>query len=404
LAAFGITSYDFISGGTGSGDVNEAYTVSLCDGLNNAGYQINNELLALYNKYITDENEKNKPDPNNGFAMFMPKVRASELVVDASLLKKTASETDAALITIGRTSGEFMDRKINDFNLTEKEQQLIQNVCKTFHAAGKKVVVILNIGGVIETATWKQYPDAVVLAWQAGQEGGNSVTDILSGKANPSGKLPMTFPVNYMDIASLANFPYDYTPSSANLMSGSSGEKTPMKNVDYTNYEEDIFVGYRYFDTFGKEVSFHFGYGLSYTNFEYSKPVIKDNKNNSYTVSLTVKNTGKKAGKEVVQLYVSAPQNQLLQKPSKELKAFAKTKELKPGEKQTVDLTFSALDLASFNENESAWITDAGEYKLQVGSSSQDIQSSLVLSISKQVTEKTHNVVSPMEAINLLRK
>ncbi|MDR3226432.1 MAG: glycoside hydrolase family 3 protein, partial [Prevotellaceae bacterium] len=179
VATFGITSYDFISGGTGSGDVNEAYTISLGDGLVNAGYQINEELKSLYMKYIDAENEKNKPDSSNPFAAFMPKIRAGEFIPETDILNRTAKETDVALITIGRTSGEFMDRKLaNDFNLSDNEQKLIQEVSKVFHAAGKKVVVILNIGGVIETASWKQYPDAIVLAWQAGQEGGNSVADI----------------------------------------------------------------------------------------------------------------------------------------------------------------------------------------------------------------------------------
>ncbi|MDR3286259.1 MAG: glycoside hydrolase family 3 C-terminal domain-containing protein [Prevotellaceae bacterium] len=405
IATFGITSYDFISGGTGSGDVNEAYTISLGEGLVNAGYQINEELKSLYLKYINEENEKNKPDPNNPFAAFMPKIRAGEFVPEADILNKTAKETDVALITIGRTSGEFMDRKLdNDFNLSDNEQKLIQEVSKVFHAAGKKVVVILNIGGVIETASWKQYPDAIVLAWQAGQEGGNSVADILSGKINPSGKLPMTFPVNYTDNISSANFPQDYTPGPMNFGGNTNNaEKPKVRNIDFTYYEEDIFVGYRYFDSFNKDVSYPFGYGLSYTTFEYINPKINQN-GNEYTISLTVKNTGKTTGKEVVQLYVAAPKNQNLTKPDKELKAFAKTKELKAGESQTIELSVKILDLASFDEDESAWVADAGEYQLLIASSSKDIKSTLSLAITNKVSEKTHNVMNPQEKINTIKK
>ncbi|MDR2292401.1 MAG: glycoside hydrolase family 3 C-terminal domain-containing protein [Prevotellaceae bacterium] len=403
IATFGITSYDFISGGTGSGDVNEAYTVSLGDGLVNTGYQINEELKTLYLKYIADENEKNKPDPSNRYAMFMPKIRPGEFVPDADILNKTAKETDIALITIGRTSGEFMDRKLdNDFNLSDNEQKLVQEVSNAFHKAGKKVVVILNIGGVIETASWKQHPDAIVLAWQPGQEGGNSVADVLCGKVTPSGKLPMTFPVKYTDIASSANFPLDYTPQMNFGGSVNTEKKSEVRNIDFTYYEEDIFVGYRYFDSFGKEVSYPFGYGLSYTTFDYEQPDIKQVENNC-TISVKVKNTGKTTGKEVVQLYISAPKNDKLPKPAKELKAFAKTKELKPGESQTVELKINIYDLASFSETESAWVTDNGEYKLLIGTSSNDIKKTLNLTVPNKVIEKTHDVMKPEHTVNVLK-
>ncbi|MDR1347930.1 MAG: beta-glucosidase [Prevotellaceae bacterium] len=408
IATFGITSYEFISGGTGSGDVNEAYTVSLGDGLINAGYQINEELKAEYLKHIAAENEKNKPDPGNPFAAFMPKVRPGEFVPGADILNKTTQEADVALITVGRNSGEFLDRKLdNDFNLSEAEQKLIKDVCETFHAAGKKVVVILNIGGVIETASWKQYPDAVVLAWQPGQEGGNSVADILCGKVNPSGKLPVTFPVKYTDIASSANFPTDYNPPRGmGMMMGGASEaekKEPVRNIDYTYYEEDIYVGYRYFGSFDREVSYPFGYGLSYTAFDYEQPQVRQT-GNDYTVTVNVKNTGKTSGKEVVQLYVAAPKNDRLPKPAKELKAFAKTKELKPGETQSVELKISVYDLASFDESESAWITDAGEYKLLISASYDNVKSTLSLTVADKAIEKVNDVMKPEHSINVLKR
>ena len=381
VAAFGVTSYDFIAGGTGSGDVNEAYTVSLGEGLRNAGYLLDVEVQTAYHNYIAAEDEKNKPDPANRLSMFMPKVRPGEFVPTAALLDNVVAGTDVALITIGRTSGEFMDRRLpDDFNLSGKEQQLIQAVCKAFHAAGKKVVVILNIGGVIETASWKEQPDAILLAWQAGQEGGNTVADVLSGKVNPSGKLPMTFPVAYADVPSASNFPTDYTPNPASLMGNPAGSNaTPVRNIDYTVYEEDIFVGYRYFDTYRKAVSYPFGYGLSYTRFEYANATVKEQKG-VYTVTVDIKNTGAMAGKEVVQLYVSAPSGDL-PKPAKELKAFAKTRDLNPGETQPVTLTFTTHDLASFSEAENTWITDAGTYQLLIGASSQDIRGTVAVTV-----------------------
>jgi len=399
VAAFGITSYDFISGGTGSGDVNKAYNVSLREGLTNAGYQLNGELADLYEKYISSENERNKPDPNNPAAMFMPKIRPAEMLPATSALKKMAEENDVALLTIGRTSGEFMDRKVeNDFDLSDAEHGLIQGVCDAFHAAGKKVVVVLNIGGVIETASWKDLPDAILLAWQAGQEGGNSVADILKGAVNPSGKLTMTFPVNYMDAASSANFPYDYQfdmlAAFAGFMNQGETEKEPVRNVDFTNYEEGIFVGYRFFDTFGKTISYPFGFGLSYTGFDYENASVSS-KNNDYVFSCTVKNTGNVAGKEVVQLYIAAP-GKSMKKPVKELKAFAKTKLLQPGESQTLTFNIKPHDLASFDQTANAWKVEAGAYTAQFGSSANEILQSVSFDISKEtVVEKVHDVMNP---------
>lgn len=322
------------------------------------------------------------------------------MTLSAQMIQEQAAKADVALITIGRTSGEFLDRQVADFNLSKEEQQMLQAVTKAFHAAGKKVVVVLNIGGVIETASWKGQPDAILCAWQAGQEGGNSVADVLSGKASPSGKLTMTFPVNFADAASSANFPIDLT---ANIDITNKGEKeSDVKNVDYTNYEEDIYVGYRYFDSFGKEVSYPFGYGLSYTTFEYTNPSIKAD-NGVYTVSVDVKNTGKAAGKEVVQLYVSAPDNAKMGKPEKELKAFAKTKELKPGETATVTLTVKAADLASYDEATSSWVVDAGSYKFLIGASSRDIKAALDADVAAS-TMKTNDILKLQEPIQILKR
>ena len=400
IALFGCTSYDFIAGGTGSGNVNRAYTVSLLDGLKNAGYQIDEALKADYEQYIEAENKKNTPDSSQPFSRFMPVPRPTELIPTTKVLSEQVAKADVALVTLGRTSGEFVDRNVSDFELSEEELQLLKSVSQAFHAAGKKVVVVLNIGGVIETASWKKLPDAILLAWQAGQEGGNSVTDVLSGKVSPSGKLTMTFPNKLMDVASSTNFPMDARANTD--VRNKEDKSSSVKNVDYTDYEEDIFVGYRYFDSFGKQVSYPFGYGLSYTTFEYVNPSVKVD-NGIYTVSIDVKNVGKFAGKEVVQLYVSTPNRFQMNKPEKELKAFTKTKELRPGETVTATLKLNTTDLASYDEASSSWVVDAGNYKFLIGTSSKDIKAVLDVDVVS-VVEKTNDILKPQETVNTIKR
>ncbi len=390
ISLLGCTSYDFIAGGTGSGNVNRAYTVSLFDGLKNAGYQVNEDLKPIYEKHIAKEAEINAKKDTSSLAKFLPAKRPSEIILTEEQLKSQAAKTDIALLTIGRTSGEFADRNSSDFNMTEDEIKLIESVCRVFHAAGKKVVVVLNIGGVIETASWKAMPDAILCAWQAGQEGGNSVADVLKGVKSPSGKLTMTFPIAYTDHESTKNFPVDHPL----VMGAFGGEKevdySDVKNVGYTEYEEGIYVGYRLFDTKNIDVSYPFGYGLSYTSFEYGEASIKQAKKET-SVTVTIKNTGAYPGKEIVQLYVTAPKGQL-DKPVQELKAFAKTRELQPGESETLTLVVKNEDLASFDEAQSAWVVDAGTYTFKVGASSRDIKAELTADV-KASTVKTNKVL-----------
>lgn len=401
VALFGCTSYDYIAGGTGSGNVNRAYTVSLLDGLKNGGYETDDSLKADYEQHIAAEKESLKPEDGQ-FSAFMPVVLPKEKTFSDARLKELANRMDVALITVGRGSGEFLDRESSSFNLSDANKKLISDVCRVFHAAGKKVVVVLNIGGPIETASWKNQPDAILCAWQGGQEGGNSVADVLSGKAYPSGKLTSTFPIRFEDHASTANFPVDLK-ADIDLLKDNQGEKKyDRKDVDFTRYSEDIYVGYRYFDTFGKQVSYPFGYGLSYTTFGYSNPTIEEN-NGIYTVSVTVKNTGKRPGKEVVQLYVAAPNRADMNKPEKELKSFAKTKELKPGESETVTMTVNTSDLASFDENASGWVVEAGTYDFLVGASSADIKALLQAEV-KAAKEEVKDILKLKNPINTLKR
>ena len=408
VALYGNTSYDFIAGGTGSGNVNHAYVVSLLDGLKNGGYTISDEMKTAYETYLADckkkaeaeLEEKAKKDPKTAMLVkFLPGTLPAEKLFTADELTKQAETADVAVITIGRISGEFLDRKAADFNLNDSEIKLIQQVCDVYHKAGKQVVVLLNIGGVIETASWKNLPDAILCAWQAGQEGGNSVVDVLSGKQSPSGKFTMTWPVKFTDAYSSKNFPIDQDPK-IDMMN--QGQKGNVKNVDYTDYEEDIYVGYRYFDSFEVPVSYPFGFGLSYTTFEYSDAKITE-KGDAFEISVTVKNTGKLEGKEVVELYISAPDNKAANKPTKELKAFAKTRLLAPDETETVVMTVKAADLASFDEAASAWAVAAGEYQFLVAASAQDIKATLKANVKAQQT-KVNNVMKPQVQMNLLKR
>jgi beta-glucosidase len=401
VAAFGNTSYAFIAGGTGSGDVNEAYTVSLVEGLENAGFELDEDLKEEYLDYRKKETEKREKNRSRDMmSAFMPPKPFEEYLPSERMIRKMAVENDIAFITIGRNSGEFMDRILDDdFLLTNTEKDMLAKVSEIFHQEGKKVVVILNIGGVIETACWKDLPDAILLAWQGGQEGGNAVADVLTGKVNPSGKLTMTFPVAWEDHPSSANFPTGKEaktgdPLMAIMQNGESRpERDPIANVDYTEYKEGVFVGYRAFEHNGTEVSYPFGYGLSYTTFQYGEPEISVRRG-VYTVSLDITNTGNLAGKEAVQLYVAAPGKDMI-KPEKELKAFAKTGLLGPGQTGRVEMVFTTSDLASFDQERSGWVTEPGTYKICLGASSADVRSDASITVKKEIFEAVNNVLTP---------
>jgi beta-glucosidase len=384
VALFGNTSYDLIANGTGSGNVNKPFTISLNQGLSNAGYVPDESLETAYQSHIEEE-EANRP--KNAFS-FMSSFRPSELSVGADMIAQAADKDDIAVITIGRDAGEGADRKLeNDFYLSQEEKNLIKNVTDAFHAKGKKVVVVLNIGGVIEVASWRDEPDAILLAWQPGEEGGNAITDILSGKVDPSGKLAQTFPMDYKDEPSA-----DYFPG------------TPKDRPENVVYKEGIYVGYRYFTTFHVKTAYPFGYGLSYTHFNYGKlKLSSDHFNGKITVSETITNSGSVAGKEVAEVYISAPHKEI-DKPAIELKAFGKTRLLQPGQSQTMTFTLDAADLASFYTSSSSWIAEAGTYTIKVGASCEDIRQEAKFKLAKDiVTEKDHAVLQPQQTIDELK-
>ena len=365
VALFGMGSYDLFAGGVGSGEVNAEKVVNIDEGLTDEGISIDQDLKALYSS------------------------ASGEIPISLEYASRKASDSDIALVTIRRTAGEYVDRRAieGDFYLTQTEKDMLRNISEAFRSKGKKMVVVLNTGGVIETASWKGLADAIVLPWQPGVEGGHTIADILTGKVNPSGKLTMTWPVEYMDIPSSKNFPYDFE--------GNSWIKGPVRdafdpgkrNIGFTMYEEGIWVGYRHFTTFGVPVSYPFGFGMSYTDFSYSSPSVKAGKNGSYTATVTVTNTGSRSGKEVVELYVAAPRG-AMEKPLRELKGFAKTKELAPGESETLSISFTSYDLASFDEDSLEWVTDAGEYQALFASSVEDIRQSASFRVKRPQTKK----------------
>lgn len=377
VALLGVTSYDFIAGGTGSGDVNEAYVISLEQGLDNAGFEINATAKSIFDDHKA-LNEESFVRPVGMDALFNP-YDPPEMAYSDDELADIVSSSDIGIYTIGRNAGEGSDRIVkDDFLLSTTELNMLDKVTKAFHAAGKKLIVVLNIGGVIETASWKHLPDGILLAWQGGQEGGNSVADILSGKENPSGRLPMTFPVKLEDHASNANFPLldgDYSVAKAIFQlifpPEEKEEEDKIKNRDYTRYDEGIYVGYRHFDKQNLEVSFPFGYGLSYTTFEYQKSeVIVES--DTISIQIEVQNTGEIYGKEVIQVYTEKDSTSI-DRPIRELRGFAKTRLLSPQESQSLTIDIPLTDLRYWDENKNSWQLEEGNYQIQVGASSRSI-------------------------------
>lgn len=401
VALFGVNSYDFMSGGLGSGAVNVGYSVDMVTGLKNIGVATTPQLTEIYQNYVKYAKAKLKADKNPMmWFLNQGQPKLDEIDITERCVANEEPKADAAIITIGRQAGEGMDRQINgEFNLSKTEQDMIFRVSDAFHAKGKKVIVIINSGSVMETASWRDRVDAILVAWQPGIEGGNSVADILTGKVNPSGKLTMTWPIAATDHPSTANFAKEYDMYTYKNMEGWCKGNIP--GVDFSNHEEDIYVGYRYFDTFKKDVAYPFGFGLSYTTFEMGKPSVKANGKN-IEVSVTIKNTGKVAGKQVAQVYVTAPKG-AYEKPAKELKAFGKTRELKPGESQTLKMTLEKRDLASFDEANSQWKVDAGNYLFQVGTDVESIKGTATLKVA-EYAEKTSRACAPNVQLNYLKQ
>lgn len=345
VSVFGRVQYDTFFVGYGSGgDVNPHYTVSIADGLKaNENIIIDKELDKIY----ADWRKKNPVD--NGFWGHWPMCH-DEMPVSYALVNNAAERSDTAFVVIGRAAGEDRENTLEkgSYYLTDEEENMISLVAESF----ERTCVILNIGSVMDLSWIEKYNiPCALICWQGGMETGNAVADIVSGAVTPSGKLTDTVAREYTDYPSSDNF---------------GGKKL-------NKYVEDIFVGYRYFETFAPEkVLFPFGYGLSYTTFEYSNARLSQD-GDSFTVTADIKNTGSFPGKETAQLYC-AYNGELLATPAMRLITFAKTKELAPGETQTVTMNFSVYELSSYDDSgitgtKSAYITEKGEYDIRLGSS-----------------------------------
>ncbi len=377
IALFGKASIDYVKGGGGSGDVYCEYVRNVFDGFeikqNENKVSVFDGTREFYQKHIDAENARIAKDWESDRAKamwsiedagerelargeFTREIQMKEADIPDELLSRARDFADTAVITLNRYSSEGYDRgsEKGDFYLADEEAALVKKVKSKF----EKCIIVLDVGGMVDSEWFIDDDEigAVLLAWQAGMEGGLAIADIICGDVNPSGKLVDTF------AKSFADYPYSehFNDSTA-----------------YVDYTEDIYVGYRYFETIPtakKCVNYPFGYGLSYTTFKLSVIVAKE-ENGFIEIEADVKNTGDVAGKEVVQVYFSAPQG-LLGKPAKQLCAFAKTRLLKPDETETVSMKFKVSDMASFDDlgkiEKSAYVLEKGDYEIFVGTSVRD--------------------------------
>ena len=384
VALFGNGARNTIKGGTGSGDVNTRSNMNIEDGLKEAGFNVttkawidrNQEKLmeekAIFLKKVDEEAKATGRTPI--FIIFDHPFEAPdiELITQEDISK---AETDTAIFVVSRNSGEGADRRNvkGDYQLSDNELKNLEILGKNF----KKVILVLNIGGLIQMAPVESIEgiSSIVLLNQLGNLTGSVLTDILLGKATPSGRLSDTWAVDYMDYPSSAEFSFN------------------NGNVHEDYYRDGIYVGYRYFDSVKKDVVYPFGYGLGYTDFE-SKVTGCAQNGDKVTVTVTVKNTGAEySGKEVVQVYISAPQGKLA-KPYQELKGFVKTDELKPGQTQEVKIDIPLISLASYDESSASWIMEKGEYIVRVGKNSRCTTAVAALVLEKDfVTEKCQNIL-----------
>ena len=384
IALLGNASYDTFVGGTGSGEVQSAYTISFYDGLKKAGFSLDENLKNTYLNYITEEKSK-RPKRMSILDVIKP---VEEFPISEEQLQQMSRDCEAAIITIGRSAGEGSDRSLEtDYVLNDKELALIRATASAFHTQGKKLIVALNIDALVEVTSWQDLADALLITWLPGQEAGNAFANILTGKTNPSGKLPQTMALSYNDIPSATAFP-----------------GTPKRSPSESVYNEGIYVGYRYFSSFGKPVAYPFGYGLSYTQFDMKKLKAPAKFSKKLSLSVEVTNVGELAGKEVVQVYLSAPAKSM-DKPALELKAFAKTELLNPKQSQTLNFTLTPESLASFDTARSAWVVEAGTYTIKIGNSVENILQTATFTVPKEIiVEKVADVLKPNKAFDELKR
>ena len=344
-ALFGVRSYDLVARGAGAGFVVCPPVTQIYSAFRDKGIATDEEIEDLYLKYVAFAEADIRLNEKIKIHIGLPLL--PELSLSKKLIESAAERDDYAVLTLGRNSQEGTDRKLeDDYYLSETEKALLSDVCEAFHAKGKKVAVILNIAGIIETESWKTLPDAIINIWLPGQDGGAAVADLLYGKVNPSGRLAVTFPKDYFDVPGAEDFPYE--------------DVSEGRNYDYTRYDEGCNVGYRHYLSSGVQPSYSFGYGLSYTDFKYSGAKVKTSSKKT-VVSVTVTNTGSVAGKEAVGVYVSSDGI------VPELRAFAKTSLLAPGASETLSLEIPADYMKVFNEGKNCWEKRRGRLTYLIG-------------------------------------
>ena len=379
VAVFGRMAFHYYKSGLGSGGlVNTRYVVGILDALKDCKeIRLDEKLMGIYEDWIRE----NPFDEGQGWGR-VPWCQKEMEVTDEML--GCARDNDVSLVIIGRTAGEDQDNNAGpgSYCLTETEEDMIRRVCQV----SKRTVVVLNVGNIIDMSWVKKYhPQAVLYAWQGGQEGGNGVADVLTGKVCACGKLTDTIAQSIEDYPSTENF------------------GNPFKNY----YKEDIYVGYRYFETFAKDkVLYPFGYGLSYTSFGIKAEILK-NSEEELTVAAEVVNTGAVKGKEVVQVYAKVPQGKL-GNPARRLIGFAKTGELKPGEKEEVVIVIPKYDLASYDDSgvtghKSCYVLEEGTYEIFVGSDVRSAESAGCYEEKFRVVEKLQEACAPVEKFSRMK-
>ncbi|MBQ8224749.1 MAG: glycoside hydrolase family 3 C-terminal domain-containing protein [Bacteroides sp.] len=395
IALFGVGSYDFIAGGRGSGDVNKAYVVDLREGLLANNLHLDAELDKQYTQHIQEEKARIAPmDAHRRWTVYT--LRPNEIRDPRTLVQGSSKRADLAIVTISRHAAEGFERHVErDFNLRIDERALLNEVSREFRAAGKPVVVVLNVSGPVEIASWRDKADAILVCWMPGQEGGNSVADVLLGRQSPSGHLPMSFPMSYADVPS-QNFPVNVPENGLNQSFENFSrvhKYYDQPNIDYTNYEEDIYVGYRHYATRGVEVAYPFGYGLTYSAFNLTDMKVEQSEQ-EILVSCLITNTGKHAAKQVVQLYSTelAPSTD---RPLIELRGYSKTPTLQPGESHTVTIRITPEDLATYSEADVAWKLSAGDYRLSLGFSSSELLQTKDIHIQSEKLRPVSDILKP---------
>ena len=397
VALFGSTSYNFIAGGAGSGNVNRPYVVDLREGLTSNGFTLYEPLDNLYKKHMAAEQKRLAPQLKHR-KWYQYALRPTELQrPHAAIIEAANSDAEVAIITIGRNSAEAFDRHIErDFLLCPDEEALLTAVSREFHKVGKKVIVVLNICSPMEVASWRDKADAILICWMPGQEGGNSVADVMLGKVSPSGHLPVSFPISYEDVRSATNFPRNVPENGLNqsrFNMSNVGKIYDVKNIDYTNYEEDIYVGYRDYATRKVEVAYPFGFGLTYSQFEMSNMKVEECKE-SYKVSCEVKNVGAFPAKQVVQLY-SSELHPEVDRPTIELRGYKKSPLLKAGESTVVEIVIKREELMTYNEQVNGWKLTKGDYDLLLGFDSQTLPLKQRITITEEVIRTVSTSMKP---------